>query len=179
MGAISGGAKLDAYLKDMAKKVSKPGTLNVGFLEDATYPDGTSVATVAAIQNFGAPAVGIPPRPYFTNMVRRYRETWGPAVGKLLKANDMDAPAALATMGLVIKGELQQQIVETMGPPLSPVTLMLRKMKKDNPDLVVSGATVAEARQRVDAGESYGGVSTKPLVDTGHLLASVDSEVKT
>ena len=38
---------------------------------------------------------------------------------------------------------------------------------------------VAKARRRVSAGESTAGVSTKPLVWTGHLLASVDYEVKT
>lgn len=177
MAAIKGGDKLEKYLRETARKVSRPGTLRVGFLEGATYPDGTSVAMVAAIQNFGTPARGIPPRPFFTDMVRRYRGTWPSDLGKLLKANDMDASKALKIEGQVIAGELQQQIVETMSPSLSPTTLMLRKMRKDNPDLVVTAATVGEAHARVRAGESYAGVSAKPLVDSGDMLKSVDHEV--
>lgn len=50
---FTGGDKLDRALKDLARKVSKPRTLNVGFLEGATYPDGTPVAYIAAIQEYG------------------------------------------------------------------------------------------------------------------------------
>ena len=67
---------------------------------------------------------------------------------------------------------------DTNEPALSPVTLMLRKMFGNHPE-EIRGRDVAEARRRVSAGESTAGVSTKPLVWTGHLLASVDYEVKT
>lgn len=177
MASISGGDKLEARLKALAEKVSNPGTLRVGFLEGATYPDGTPVAMVAAIENFGAPARGIPPRPFFSNFVRRYRNAWGDQLSSLLKANDMDAKRALEQMGQGMAGQLRQAIVDTWAPPLSPITLMLRKMKSEDPDLEVTGATVGEAAKRVAAGESYSGVSTKPLVESGHMLASVDSEV--
>ena len=83
-----------------------------------------------------------------------------------------------APRGQAIAGQLRQSIVDTNTPPLSPVTLMLRKMQTDNPDLKVGGKTVGEAAQRVAAGESYGGVSTKPLVWTGVLLNSVDYKVE-
>ena len=56
---------------------------------------------------------------------------------------------------------------------------MLRMMKRDNPTLVVGGATVGEAARRVAAGQRATGVSTKPLVDTAHMLNSIDYEVKT
>jgi hypothetical protein len=177
VSTISGGDKLEQYLRETSRKVSNAGTARVGFLEDATYPDGTSVATVAAIQNFGAPSQGAPPRPFFTNMVRRYRGTWPSDLARLLKANDMDARKALTIEGMKIVGEIQESIIDTLAPALSPVTLMLRKMRADDPSLEVTAATVGEAARRVDAGMSVGGISTKPLVDTGHLLASVDSEV--
>lgn len=50
---LSGGAKLEEYLKGLAAKVGQGGTLQVGFFEDATYPDGTPVALVAATNEFG------------------------------------------------------------------------------------------------------------------------------
>lgn len=176
---IKGGDLLDNRLRELAKRVSNPAVLRVGFLENATYPDGTSVAQVAAIQNFGAPSRRIPARAFFSRMVREYGPEWGAKLGRLLIANDWDAERALELMGAGIAGQLRQSIVATMEPPLSAITLMLRHMKHENPDLQITGAIVGEAAARVAAGESSGGVSTKPLVDTGHMLASVDSEVTT
>lgn len=175
--AFSGGAKLDALLRDMAKKVSKPGTLRVGFLEGSTETDGTSTPMIAAIQEFGAPKAGIPPRPFFRTMIAAKSPDWGKALGTILKADDYDATKALGQMGMGIKGQLQQSIIDTSAPPLSPVTLMLRKMRSEDQGLVVTGKTVGEAAARVVAGESTSGVSTKPLVDSGAMLNSVDYEV--
>jgi hypothetical protein len=50
---FSGGEKLAAKLKEIVDRLNKPNTLKVGFFEGAKYPDGTSVAMVAAIQNYG------------------------------------------------------------------------------------------------------------------------------
>lgn len=174
---ISGGGKLEARLREIAAKLGKAATLRVGFLEGAIYPDGTSVPMVAAIQEFGAPSAGIPPRPFFRTMVAEKSGRWGDVVALNLKANDFDAKRALALVGDGIKGQLQQSIVDTMGPPLSPITLMLRKMRSEDQGLIVSGKTVGEAAARVAAGESTAGVSTKPLVDSGHLRNSADYEV--
>lgn len=180
---LDGGKKLEKALADMSRGVGKAATVKVGFLAGATYANGTPVAMVAAIQNFGAPARGIPPRPFFSNMIADKSSEWGPAVGDLLKANDFDAERSLEQVGQGIAGQLRQSIIDTNDPPLSPVTLMLRKMRTDNPDLVVTGKTVGEAARRVADGDSYGGVSTKPLVDIGpeggHMLQSVDYKVTT
>lgn len=176
MAEISGGNKLQLALSKIATNLSKAETLRVGFLEGSTYPDGTSVPMVAALDEFGTEKS--PPRPFFRNMVAAKSGEWPQAISAALKDNDYDADKALELTGEGIKGQLQQSIVDTMGPPLSPVTLMLRKMKSENPNLVVTGATVGEAARRVAAGESYAGVSTKPLVESGHMLNSVDYEVK-
>lgn len=178
MTALRGGNKLRAKLKELAAKLDKPGTLKVGFLENATYPDGTPVAMVAAINEFGAPNAGIPPRPAFRNMIADKSPTWGDAVEQNLIARNYDVDAALTAVGMGIKGQLQESIIDLTAPALSPVTLMLRKMKAENPDLVVTAKTVGEAARRVAAGESAGGVSTKPLEETGHMLNSVDFEVE-
>lgn len=176
---IKGGEKLKAALDKIAQSVTKPATLQVGFLEGATYPDGKSVAMIAAIQNFGAPSRGIPPRPFFSNMVKDKSPEWPEALGKVLVAKNYDAAAALELMGHGIKGQLQESIVDTLEPPLSPITVMLRGMRSNNPDLKVSGATVGEAAKRVADGKTNYGASTKPLVDSGDMLNAVDSTVKT
>lgn len=174
---IKGGSLLDKALRELALKVSKPAVLRAGFLESAVYPDGTSVAEVAAIQNFGAPAAGIPARPFFTNAIARGGPEWAGKLAVLLKKTDYDAEAALKLLGPIVAGDIQKSITETNSPPLSDITLQLRKMRQENPDLVVTGTTVGEAAARAKAGVSTAGVSTKVLVDTGTMLRFVSSEV--
>ena len=181
MAKVTGGKKLGAKLESLAKKlgggtggVSK---VRIGFLEGATYVNGTPVAMVAAIQEYGAPKAGIPPRPFFRTMIAKHKAEWPKAVAALLKANDYDVVTTLKKTGEAISGQLRQSIVDTNAPPLSPVTLMLRKMFGNHPERI-RARDVAEARRRVAAGESYEGVSVKPLVWTGNLLNSVDYEVK-
>ena len=90
MASLKGGDKLEAALRAIAQKVSKPGTLRAGFLENATYPDGTPVALVAAANEFGTKR--IPARPFFRNMIAAKSDEWAPAIGHLLPQNDYDVP---------------------------------------------------------------------------------------
>ncbi len=80
-------------------------------------------------------------------------------------------------LGQVMHDQLQQSIRDIVAPPLSKVTLMLRKMKKKNPKLIVTRATVGEAARRVAAGQSVTGVSTKPEIETAVMLNSVSFTV--
>lgn len=180
---LKGGDKLKARLDELARNIGRGGVLAVGFFEGADYPDGTPVATVAAIQNFGAPARGIPPRPFFSRMIEQNSPKWGDALARILKSVDFDVERALELMGQGIAGQLRQAIVDMNSPPLSEVTLMLRKMQLDDPGLVVTGATVGEAARRVASGETAGlsGSQAKPLVRPipggGKMLDSIGHEV--
>lgn len=178
MAKIKGGGKFKKALNQLANKIGKKKVLRVGFLENSTFPDGTSVPMVAAIQNFGAPKVGIPPRPFFTNMVKSKSPEWPRTMASILREWDYNGKATLGLMGQGIRGQLQESIIDTMAPALSPVTVMLRGMRSHDQSLVVTGKTVAEARARVAAGLTDYGASKKPLIDTGHMLNSVDYEVK-
>jgi hypothetical protein len=140
MAALKGGDKLEAALREIAQKVSKPGTLRVGFLENATYPDGTPVATVAAANEFGTKR--IPARPFFRNMIAAKSDEWAPAIGHLLPQNDYDAPKVLVLAGEAIKGQLQQSIRDTNSPPLSPVTIEKKGFDKPLIDSAVMIMTV-------------------------------------
>jgi hypothetical protein len=174
-----GGDKLEAYLQNASSQLEKARQVAVGFLEGATEADGTSIPMIAAIQNFGAPSVGIPPRPFFTNMINQHKGEWGEQVSTLMALNDYNAVKVLNLMGEVIGGELRQSIKDTNEPALSPVTLMLRQMRADNPNLVVTQSTVREAAARVASGKPYEatGTAAKPLIYTGTMWQSVDYEV--
>lgn len=177
MVAFTGGDKLQAKLAEIAKRVQGKHSLKVGFLEGATYPDesGTPVAQVAFWLNYGTKTS--PARPFFTDMIDEKSSGWGDALLRLLKLNNYDVDAALEKLGDGISGQVRDALVNLHTPPLSKITLMLRKMKIENPDLEVTGAVVGEAARRVDAGESTAPASTKVGVYSGHLLNSVAYEV--
>lgn len=174
---LSGGDKLAAKLKELSKKIQGKYELRVGFLEGATYPDesGTPVGMVAWWLNYGTKTA--PPRPFFTNMVKTKSDGWGDSLAAILQQNNFDAENAMMLMGEGISGQLRQSIIDLDAPALSPITLMLRKMRIDDPHLEVTGAVVGEAARRVKAGESSAPASTKVGVYTGHLLNSIDYEV--
>ena len=51
---VLGGDRFERAISDLQAKFAKEPVLSVGFLENATYPDGKSVAMIAAINEFGA-----------------------------------------------------------------------------------------------------------------------------
>lgn len=180
--ALSGGDKLTAKLAEISKQLEKAAQVKVGFLEGSTESlTGTSSAAAATFQEWGTVNTKshtvIPPRPFFRPMIAEKSGEWGDQLAKVLKFNNYDTDQSLSQMGMLIGSELQESIIAVSEPALSPITLMLRKMRSEDQSLIVGGKTVAEAARRVAAGESPGDVSTKPLVDTGDMLNSVAYQV--
>lgn len=120
---MKGGEMALSGLAAIADKIKSAAAVKVGFLAGATYPGGQSVAMIAAIQNFGAPAAGIPPRPFFSNMIVTSSPGWGPSLATILKANDYDSAKSLDLMGDGIAGQLRQSIIDTNAPPLAKSTI--------------------------------------------------------
>lgn len=157
----------------------------VGVLEAAHYPDGTSAAYVAAIQEHGAPEVKIPPRPFFKPTVARKKDEWAKNLedgAKAVVRKQMTADDVLEMAGQKAAGDIRKTISEINAPALSPITVMLRGMKssragKNRVDKV-TGKTVGEAAKRVAEGKTNYGASTKPLVDSGYLMASINNDVE-
>jgi hypothetical protein len=147
MATVRGGDRVKGRLDDFVRKIESAKTVKVGFIKGATYPEGTSVPLVAAINEFGRPPYQ-PPRPFFRRMIAAHKNEWPAAISNLLKSNDYDARTTLAQVGDAIAGQLRQSIVDLVDPPLAPSTI---------------------ARK--------GGV-TKPLIDTGVMLASIAYQVE-
>lgn len=112
------------------RRLSTASTVEVGFLEKASYPDGTSVPLVAAINEYGAPSRGQPPRPFFRRMIAQKSPEWPNATARLLETNDFDARRTLEQVGAAIKGQLQQSIVDLVDPPLAPATVARKGFDK-------------------------------------------------
>ncbi|HEV2540198.1 MAG TPA: hypothetical protein VGU03_10875 [Frateuria sp.] len=144
---LSGGEGLRAKLEEVRQKVGKGELLRLGFLENATYPDGTPVAYIAAINEYGNPANNQPPRPFFRRMIAEKSPGWGASMAKVLKAADCNLDVAFGRMGEGIRGQLQASIRQLDAPALAAATIAAKGFEK-------------------------------PLVDTGHMLNSVDYDIQ-
>lgn len=115
MASVSGGKKISTVLADIGNKMR--GSVNVGFLAGATYPeDGTPVAQVAFWNEFGT-ATGTPARPFFRTMVQNESPGWGLLIARAAKHYNYNASTVLQFMGVKISEQLQQSIVGWDTPP--------------------------------------------------------------
>jgi hypothetical protein len=138
--------KIEKTLNDIAKKMDA--NLKVGFMAGATYPDGTPVATVAFLNEFGHGGIHpAPARPFFRNMINSESPNWGVKISKLAKSTNYDGQKVMKLMGENIKGALMQSINDLTSPPLAEST---KKAKGFD----------------------------KPLIDSAHMLNSITYEVK-
>ena len=128
MAKVTGGEKLQAYLREMAAKMRQPASVDVGWLDGATYPDGTPVALVACTNEYGRP--GQPPRPAIRGMIADKSPEWGRQAGELLKANGYDLARTMEHMGAAIKGQMQEAITAYAGPALKPSTIQRKGFDK-------------------------------------------------
>jgi|SRR5215469_193300 len=120
---IKGGDELSRTLAEMARGFSSARELRVGFLEGATYPDGTPVALVAAAHNFGAPSAGLPPRPFFDRMVDENQAGWPSLISEGLRRSGGDARRALEFAGRIMVEQLQGSILAGGFAPLKEETI--------------------------------------------------------
>lgn len=126
---LKGSDKVMKALEDIARKMGG-GEVSVGFMEGATYPDGTPVAAVAFWNEYGVPERGQPPRPYFRQMIAAESPTWGPKMAKLAKATGYDGPKVLALMGEDVGGGLIQSINDFTTPELAESTVKAKGFAK-------------------------------------------------
>lgn len=164
-------ATLENKLKELEGVQTK-----VGWFKGSKYPDGTPVAMAAAANELGHGKT--PPRPFMRPTAIKERGKWGEVVAsgaKQVLKGETTIEKVMDTIGVVAEGDVLQAIVDITTPPLSPITIQLRAMKKRDPNLKITGKTVGEAAAIVHK-PGYTqptGVSTKPLNDTGHMLATL------
>jgi hypothetical protein len=132
--------------------------VTAGFFESAKYANGTPVAYIAAIQEFGYPEGNIPSRPFFRNAIKANEQKWGDVAGRLIESaieGKLSESQALEQLGSMIKGDIQESIIDGDFESLKQSTLVARQSRKRT-----------------------AGVANKPLIDTGHMMRSVDYTVE-
>lgn len=122
--------KLKKALKELERSLTASRRVKVGFLKGATYPDGQPVAQVAAWNEWGDPARGRPPRPFFRNMVQSESPKWGKRLALCLQRTGYDVDKALGMMGEDISGALRESIATFTSPELAPSTIARKGFDK-------------------------------------------------
>lgn len=131
-------------------------SLAVGWYESAKYDDDTPVASVAAQNEFGNPAKGIPPRPFFRPTISENKSDWAKLAGQGARAvmlGNETGDSVAEKMGLLISGQVRAKIAQIHEPPLSPRTIA--------------------GRLAIRADKSTIGALDKPLVFEGIMLNSL------
>lgn len=189
MVALSGGDKLEAALLEIAKKVGEKAELRVGFLEGATYPDGTPVAKIAAIQEFGGRVEREP------SEVTIYRQI--DSAGNFKKngrfvSKDKSNFASDHYVGAYVINIPARPFFRTMIKAKSPewgksLGEILKSKNFEAGDSLalmgegIKGQLQESIRDFNDPPNAPATVRSKgfdtPLIDTGHMLNSVGSEV--
>lgn len=138
------------YLNRVERELTNK-QLKVGFIDGATYPDGTPVSQVAFNNEYGVPEKRQPPRPFFRNAIADQQDAWRDAIGRGIRAG-LPVGQVLEAVGALAASDVYTSITLLMDPP-------------------ISARTIRERKER-------GNMSTKPLIDTKVLINSVSYEVK-
>lgn len=122
----------------------------VGWDETSHYPDATPVAYVAAIQEFGSPQNGIPPRPFMRPTIEAQRQSWTNTLQRgaaRVLNGDMEAEQVLGQFGMLAAGNVRETIQSITEPKLSPKTVKRKGFEKP---LVDSGLMLQTLTSKVE-----------------------------
>lgn len=117
----------------------------VGWFETAVYPDGTPVAYVATIHEFGAPSAGIPARPFMRPAVARFGAEWQGLVAKGAEAaiaGTVSPRDVLEALTMRAAGDVAKSLAGVEGPPLAPATIKRKGHDKPLVDTGLMGQTI-------------------------------------
>lgn len=189
MVILKGGEKMKAALDEMARKLSSPATLKVGFLEGSTYPNGTPVAYVAAINEFGATIdVGAHQTTIFRNINKEGDFLNGGRFVRADKANfASDHDVAAYSIKIPSRPFFRNMIADRSSAWPGQLASILKATDYDVVDsLKKFGKMVSEQLQQSilstktppNAPSTIRGKGfDNPLINTSHMLNSVDYEV--
>ena len=134
---------------------------SVGWFQGSTYEDGTPMATVAAINEFGSRRDNIPARPFMRPTISQRENEWADLAesgARALVRGRTDAQEMMGRIGFQAAGDVALTITNLWSPPLADATIDARRRK------LADGVTIGSLR--------------KPLVETGRLLDALTYEVE-
>lgn len=125
------GIERAGHIINAARKRAMAGSIEVGWDSRERYTDGTSVAMVALIQEFGTVRVTkagrqwIPPRPFMRRCVERNKTKWARAFTRSIEEGNTQMDAAKSVKALMVS-DLRAAIIAFSDPPNAPSTIRKR-----------------------------------------------------
>ncbi|SUD77880.1 hypothetical protein [Pseudomonas putida] len=149
--SLIGRQQVEQAMKDLAKRLEREQRVLVGVPEGSgSYEDGLTIATVAAVNNFGSADGRIPARPFLqppiedgAPMYRRLAEVMLPRV----LSGEMEMRTLLEQMGNLAEGHVKQYITDLRVPKNADSTIANKG--SDNP-LVHDGHLRQSIRYVID-----------------------------
>lgn len=132
-------------------------TGKVGWFPSARYENGTPVALVAVVQEYGSTKRGIPARPFMRTTQQERAPEWKENAHQLATAvakGKLPPEGLMEGLTMKAEGDVRRAISQVLSPPLAERTIEARKRR-----------------------HSKGKASSKPLVDTGYMLNTLTSQV--
>lgn len=136
-------------------------TVKVGWFESSKYPNGTPVAYVATIHEYGHAASGIPARSYFRPTIQAKQSEWKAKMKQAAQAileGRATTEQVLEQFGGQIVSDVQEAILAVQEPALKEATVRARERK------MAKGGITASLR--------------KPLVETAYMVNSLTHTVE-
>lgn len=154
--------RIARLLSDRAK-LFEGAVVKVGLPAGKNYPDGTSIAYIGAIQEYGAPEQHIPPRPFMRLTRAAQAKNWAKLMTDAAQAivqRKVSLNDALDVVGNVAAMDIVQTIANRVAPPLAPATVRarIRRARKANPKFGAKAIPLT---------------ISQPLVDTGALVSHI------
>lgn len=141
----------------------------VGWFPSAKYEGGQPVAGVAAVQEFGSPARGIPPRSFFRTTATEKRQEWSHTVEQVSRAaaqGKIEPGRVMEAVALAAGGHVRATITKLTSPALKQSTVDARKRRLADKGASLTGAKGAAGVAGIE----------KPLVDSGLMLVTLSYE---
>lgn len=133
MLTIDSNLKNVKIMRSEVLKFSGKNSLEVGFYDTATYPNGQNVAQVAFWNEFGT--IYSPARPFFRNAIETNIKKWYASFGDLVRSGGSDK-VIMGKLGEVVKNDIVMSITRFNTPPNAETTI---KQKGSSKPLIDTG----------------------------------------
>lgn len=148
---LIGKQQVEEALKALAKKLEGATRVLVGVPEGAgAYEDGLTIATIAAVNNFGTADGKIPARPFLEPAIIKgapqYQRLAEVMIPKVL-SGEMTMLTLLEQMGNLAEGHVKQEITDLDTPPNAQSTI---DRKGSSSPLIDTGALRQSIRYVID-----------------------------
>jgi len=152
-------------------------TVRVGVPSGDAEADGTSVAMIAAVHEYGSPSQGIPERPFLRVAMQENTKKY-----VLLNRRNlievlnkrMTIEQALGQLGAMAQGDVQAKLKNGDFKPLDPKTIAARRRARSNG---YNKALLRKVAKKQGAGNAAGPID-RPLIDSGQLRQSIAWEIE-